>query len=68
VAEHHDVIIAGSGAGDGTLAQTLAPSGKRIVLLEHKHADGISPAWPLSCADFEPWYTKAGQHHLGRMS
>ena len=26
---------------------------------EIKHADGVSPAWPLSYADFEPWYTKA---------
>ena len=26
---------------------------------ELKHADGISPAWPLSYDDFEPWYTKA---------
>jgi choline dehydrogenase-like flavoprotein len=34
VTEHYDVIIAGSGAGGGTLAHTLAPSGKRILLLE----------------------------------
>ena len=125
MAEHYDVIIAGTGAGGGTLAHTLAPSGKRILLLERgdfltretenwdpgpvfvdgryispdtwydrdgtpfqpqvhyfvggatklygaalyrlrpedfgeiKHVDGISPAWPLSYADFEPWYTKA---------
>ncbi len=26
---------------------------------ELKHADGVSPAWPLSYDDFEPWYTKA---------
>ena len=125
VSEHYDVIIVGSGAGGGTLAHTLAPSGKRILLLERgnflpretdnwnpgsvfvdgkyispdtwydadgkpfqpqvhyfvggatklygaalyrlrpgdfgeiKHADGVSPAWPLSYDDFEPWYTKA---------
>ena len=125
VTEHYDVIIVGSGAGGGTLAHTLAPSGKRILLLERgdflpretdnwnpkpvfvegkyiskdtwfdgagqpfqpqvhyfvggatklygaalyrlrprdfaefKHVDGISPAWPLSYDDFEPWYTKA---------
>src|SRR5690242_9504450 len=29
-----DVIIIGTGAGGGTLAQHLAPSGKRILLLE----------------------------------
>jgi len=34
VSEHYDVIIVGSGAGGGTLAHTLAPSGKRILLLE----------------------------------
>ena len=32
--EHYDVIIVGTGAGGGTLARTLAPSGKRILLLE----------------------------------
>src|SRR5919108_255950 len=31
---HYDVIIIGSGAGGGTLAYKLAPSGKRILLLE----------------------------------
>ena len=32
--EHYDVIIVGTGAGGGTLAHRLAPSGKRILLLE----------------------------------
>ena len=125
--DHYDVIIIGSGAGGGTLAHTLASSGKRILLLERgdflpretgnwdpktvfvdgkymskdtwydgdgkpfqpqahyfvggatkmygaalyrlrpedfgqiKHADGISPAWPLSYDDFEPWYSAAEQ-------
>ena len=31
---HYDVIIIGSGAGGGTLVHRLAPSGKRILLLE----------------------------------
>ncbi|MGO9873480.1 MAG: GMC oxidoreductase [Acidimicrobiia bacterium] len=123
--ERYDVIIIGSGAGGGTLAHTLAPSGKRILLLERgdylpremenwepapvfidgryispdtwydadgapfqpqvhyfvggatklygaalyrlrpadfgdlKHVDGVSPAWPVSYDDFEPFYTKA---------
>lgn len=26
---------------------------------EVKHVSGISPAWPLSYDDFEPWYSKA---------
>jgi choline dehydrogenase-like flavoprotein len=33
-AEHYDVIIIGTGAGGGTLAHRLAPSGKRILLIE----------------------------------
>ena len=32
--EHFDIIIIGSGAGGGTLALKLAPSGKRILILE----------------------------------
>jgi choline dehydrogenase-like flavoprotein len=31
---HYDVIIIGTGAGGGTLAYRLAPSGKRILLIE----------------------------------
>jgi len=34
VTERYDVIIIGTGAGGGTLAHTLAPSGKKILLLE----------------------------------
>ena len=32
--EHYHVIIIGSGAGGGTLAHRLAPSGKKILILE----------------------------------
>ena len=122
---HYDVIIIGTGAGGGTLAHSLAPSGKKILLLERgdyvprekdnwdtravnvegkyqtkevwrdkdgkplhphtnyyvggntkfygaalfrlrkedfgelRHKDGISPSWPLSYDDLEPYYTKA---------
>jgi choline dehydrogenase-like flavoprotein len=123
----YDVIIIGTGAGGGTLARHLAPSGKRILLLERgdwlprelenwvteavfvdnryvspdtwydddgkpfqpgvhyfvggatklygaalyrlrkedfgelTHHDGISPAWPISYDDLEPYYTLAEQ-------
>jgi choline dehydrogenase-like flavoprotein len=126
----YDVIIIGTGAGGGTLAYRLAPSGKRILLLErggflprepenwssreafvtgryatkepwydkqgrafHPHAhywvggqtkvygailfrlrerdfgevhhyDGTSPAWPLSYADLEPYYSEAERLYL----
>jgi choline dehydrogenase-like flavoprotein len=33
-ANHFDVIIIGTGAGGGTLAYALAPTGKRILMLE----------------------------------
>jgi choline dehydrogenase-like flavoprotein len=32
--KHYDVVIIGTGAGGGTLAYHLAPSGKKILLLE----------------------------------
>jgi len=123
----YDVIIIGTGAGGGTLARHLAPSGKRILLLERgdwlprelqnwlagdvfvdnryvspdtwydakgkpfqpqihyfvggatklygaalyrlrkedfgelRHHDGISPAWPISYDELEPYYTQAEQ-------
>jgi choline dehydrogenase-like flavoprotein len=128
----YDVIIIGSGAGGGTLARHLAPSGKSILILERgdwlkreqqnwdveevfiknryvpketwydktgkpfqpgihyfvggatkmfgaalyrlrkedfgvlKHADGISPAWPISYEEMEPYYTKAEQMYQVR--
>ncbi len=132
--EHFDVIIIGSGAGGGTLAHHLAPTGKRILLLERgdyvrrekenwdsrsvngegryqtkevwrdknggplhphtnynvggntkfygaalfrlrkedfgelRHRGGISPGWPISYEDLEPYYLKAEQlyHVHGR--
>jgi len=32
--QHYDFIIIGTGAGGGTLALKLAPSGKKILILE----------------------------------
>jgi choline dehydrogenase-like flavoprotein len=34
MSEHYDVIVIGSGPGGGALAHRLAPTGKRILLLE----------------------------------
>src|SRR6516165_5531232 len=126
MADTYDVIIIGTGAGGGTLARHLAPSGKRILLLERgdwlprepanwstvdvfvdgryispdswydpkgksffqpqvhyfvggatklygaalyrmrpqdfgelHHHDGLSPAWPISYDELEPYYTRA---------
>jgi choline dehydrogenase-like flavoprotein len=125
--QHYDIIIIGTGAGGGTLAYRLAPSGKRILVLERgdyvrrekdnwnpravnveakyhtretwrdsdgrvlhphtnyyvggntkfygsalfrlrqedfgemRHHGGISPAWPITYADLEPYYTQAEQ-------
>src|SRR4051794_15694695 len=125
MSEHYDVIVIGSGAGGGSLVHQLAPSGKRILLLERggwlkrepenwdarsvfvenryvspdtwydehdkpfqpqvhyfvggatklygaalyrlrsedfgelRHHDGVSPAWPISYDEMEPYYTEA---------
>ena len=32
--EHYDVIVIGSGAGGGTITHALAPTGKKVLLLE----------------------------------
>ena len=71
---HYDLIVIGSGPGGAALAQRLAPSGKRILILERGDylprsmdnwnpykvfVDGISPAWPLKYDVFEPYYTQA---------
>ncbi len=34
MSEHYDIIVVGSGAGGGTLTHALAPTGKRILLIE----------------------------------
>src|SRR3989442_2642384 len=47
---HYDVIIIGTGAGGGTLAWSLAPTGKRILMLER--GDYVP-------REIENWSTKA---------
>jgi len=67
--DHYDVIIIGTGAGGGTLAHRLAPSGKRVLVLER---GGYLPREPEnwdSHAVFnldhylseEVWYDRDGQ-------
>ena len=34
MSEHYDVIVIGSGAGGGTITYALAPTGKKVLLLE----------------------------------
>ena len=66
---HFDVIIIGSGAGGGTLAYRLAPSGKRILLLERgdyvpREKDNWSPRKVNVEAKYnttEQWLTAEGQ-------
>ena len=55
---HFDVIIIGTGAGGGTLAYRLAPSGKEDFG-EVRHWGGLSPAWPIAYEELEPYYTEA---------
>ncbi|HEX6387150.1 MAG TPA: hypothetical protein VF177_20990 [Anaerolineae bacterium] len=47
---HYDIIIIGSGAGGGTLARALAPTGKEILILER---GGFLPREP------ENWSSQA---------
>jgi choline dehydrogenase-like flavoprotein len=43
-ADHYDIIVIGSGPGGGALAQRLAPTGKRILILERGDYLPRSPA------------------------
>ena len=71
---HYDVIIIGSGAGGGTLAYRLAPSGKRILIIERgpyvprekenwdSHAVNVEARYHIK----EPWFDKDGREfHAG---
>ncbi|MFM7528775.1 MAG: GMC family oxidoreductase N-terminal domain-containing protein, partial [Nodosilinea sp.] len=67
--QHYDVIIVGTGASGGTLAQRLAPSGRRILLLERGEAMALADQ-NVSGVDIfqkqryhapEDWYDDAGE-------
>jgi choline dehydrogenase-like flavoprotein len=68
VPDAYDVIIIGTGAGGGTLAHTLAPSGKRILLLERgdflpREMDNWSPDAVFIDGKYispDTWYDKDG--------
>jgi len=69
MAEHFDIIIIGTGAGGGTLAHTLAPSGKRILLLERgdflpREMDNWSPKAVFEEGKYiseDTWYDADGK-------
>ena len=66
--EHYDVIIIGSGAGGGTLAYRLAPTGLRVLILERggyvpREKDNWSPRAVNVQAKYHPktaWHTPDG--------
>jgi choline dehydrogenase-like flavoprotein len=54
---HYDVIIIGTGAGGGTLAYRLAPSGKRILLLERgEYVPREKANWDTKAVNLEGRY------------
>src|SRR3954465_9519690 len=69
MSRNYDVIIIGTGGGGGTLAYRLAPSGKRILLLERGDYLRREPDNWDSSAVFvrnkyrahETWYDKTGR-------
>ena len=69
MANHFDIIIVGSGAGGGALAQRLAPTGKKILILERgEHLPREAVNWDPKTVFIdrkyrtkEHWYDKAGK-------
>lgn len=65
----YDVIIIGTGAGGGTLAYALAPTGKRILLLERgdyvkrekENWDSRVVVYEGKYHTTEPWYDGSGK-------
>ena len=54
---HYDVIIIGSGAGGGTLAHALAPTGKRLLLLERgEYVPREKDNWSTKAVNLEGKY------------
>ncbi len=67
--EHYDFIIIGTGAGGGTLARKLAPSGKKILILERgDYVKRESANWNPRAVNVEgkyktkeTWYDRDGK-------
>jgi choline dehydrogenase-like flavoprotein len=66
--DHFDVIVVGTGAGGGTLANTLAPAGMRILMIERgnylpREMDNWSPEQVFVDGKYissDTWYDKKG--------
>jgi choline dehydrogenase-like flavoprotein len=66
---HYDVIIIGTGAGGGTLAYKLAPSGRKILLLERgDYVPREKDNWSTKAVNLdakyntkEAWYDRNGE-------
>jgi choline dehydrogenase-like flavoprotein len=69
MATHFDIIIVGSGAGGGTLAQKLAETGKSILILERgEHLPREAENWDSKAVFIdrryrtkEQWYDRRGK-------
>ena len=66
--EHYDIIIIGTGAGGGTVAHELAPTGKKVLILERgeflpREKDNWNPTEVYQNQRYftdEQWYDKNG--------
>ena len=69
MSDHFDLIIVGSGAGGATLAQRLAPTGKKILILERgEHLPREAENWDPQTVFIdhkyrtkEQWYDRRGK-------
>ncbi len=69
MADNFDIVIIGSGAGGGTLAQRLAPTGKKILILERgEHLPREAENWDAKSVFIdkkyntkEHWYDRDGK-------
>jgi choline dehydrogenase-like flavoprotein len=74
--QSYDLIIIGTGAGGGTLAQKLAPTGKKILILERGDFMPLAEQNPSDVDIFkrerysapEQWYDSAGEPFSPQMN